>query len=97
MVAESFTKGTDMSQDLFYDRKKTVRTTHTMKVNSGGNLCIRQQGEIRIDFIDGKFDQVIWQSAETLSDRNYWRVVGAINAEIERIEQQFAAPQATAA
>lgn len=86
-----------MSQDLFYDRKKTVKTSYTMKVNSGGALCIRQQGEIRIDFINGKFDQVIWQNSDTLNDRNYWRVMGAINAEIERIEQQFAAPLATAA
>jgi len=85
-----------MSEDLFYDRKKTVRTIHTMRVRKQYGMPMYAE-EVRIEFVDGKFDQVLWTDQLMANDRNYWALMGAINAEIERIEQQFAAPRATAA
>lgn len=71
---------------LLFDKTKQTVETYTFKINSGGIHYVQERGEIDIVFIDGKFSSVEHPFTGPAS-RNAWRIMAAINEEIERIEQ----------
>ena len=71
---------------LLYDKQKHTTDTYTYQINSGGELGVKETGIITIVSIDGKFDHVKFGFAAPYS-RNGWRILAAIEKEIESISQ----------
>ena len=70
---------------FLFGRKRNTTDVFSYQINSGGDDMVKEQGEIRITFVNGKF-----QSAEYpfggLYTRNGWRILRAIEQAIGEIE-----------
>ena len=81
---------------LLYSRRKTTTDTYTFKINTGGGHGVMEGGEVTVVFKDNKFKSAQYPFSGT-HGRNGWRVLGAINDEINRIEEEIATIKPSAA
>lgn len=78
---------------LLYDEQRTTTDTFFYKINSGGELDVKETGEVVIEFKDKKFHSVRCNSFEvSLREitRNGWRLLAAIERKISDIEHDIA-------
>jgi hypothetical protein len=72
---------------MLYDMIVTKTEEFYLLINSGGELGVEECGNITIVFVNDKFSHVNFATPETPS-RNGWRILAAINSEIEKIEAE---------
>ena len=72
--------------EMLYDRTHTQTDTYCYKINGGGVFLVKEKGEVVIVFENKKFVSASYPMSETYT-RNGWRILAAINEEIELLDQ----------
>ena len=83
------TTGMKSQQKLLYGAEQFVTHNFTYKINSGGELGVKEQGNIQVTFKNGNFAYASFPFQGPYT-RNGWRILAAINQKIEEIEAGMA-------
>lgn len=70
---------------LLYDAACEQRHTYTFKINGGGELGVKESGQVTITFKDGRFESASFPFSGTYT-RNGWRILADIESKICDIE-----------
>ncbi len=73
---------------LLYDRDRTRTDTYCFQINSGGEFFVKESGTVKIIFENGVFVSASFPFCGSYT-RNGWRILAAINDEINIIEQDM--------
>lgn len=74
--------------NLLYGKTKTKEEKFTYKINSGGDLNVKENGMITIIFENEQFREVMLPFGGEYS-RNGWMILAQINEEIRNIEANY--------
>lgn len=75
-------------QRLLFDKQAESTQIYSFQINSGGTLQIKESGIVTIVFRNNKFQKTIFPFTGTYS-RNAWRILAAIEEEIQKIEEDL--------
>lgn len=78
-----------LKQKLLYEPRHERLDSFRFKINGGGELGVKEDGEICITFRDGKFEGAKFPFSGNYT-RNGWRILAAIESKICDIETRLA-------
>ena len=75
--------------DMLYNQKHTKTDVYSYEINGGGKYSVKEQGQVEIIFVEGKFAKASYPFLGIYS-RNGWRILAAVEKEIATIEAEQA-------
>lgn len=83
--AAGATVSVGLKHRLLYDAVCEQRHTYTFKINGGGELGVKESGQVTITFKDGRFESASFPFSGNYT-RNGWRILADIEQKISDIE-----------